>query len=104
MPDPAAQLERLYVAGFELQTFERYPNSVGVIRGDCIALMTVTPEGLSMVGKPGWKLGEVLGVLTTLKGKPVFQAKSQVVEATAERVAALRQFESDLQAALARVA
>src|ERR1035438_961920 len=42
MPDPAEQLQRLYLDGFELQTFERYPNSIGVLRDGCIALVRAT--------------------------------------------------------------
>ncbi len=44
MPDPAEQLQRLYLAGFELQTFDRYANSVGVLRDGCIALFRATPS------------------------------------------------------------
>ena len=92
MPDPAEQLQRIYVAGFELQTFDRYPNSIGVIRDGCIALLRATPVGLQMVGAPGWRMGEVLGVLVEKDGKQVFQAKSEVVEATAERLEMRRKF------------
>ena len=67
--DSAEQLQRLYLAGFELQTFERYANSVGVIRDGCIALLRATPVGLEMIGTPGWRMGEVLGVLVE-KGRP----------------------------------
>lgn len=101
--DPAEQLQRLYLAGFEFQTFERFPNSVGVIRGDCIVLMMPTPDGLQMIGTPGWRLGEVLGVLTEVNGRKVFQNKETVVEATPERLAELEQFRSDVRAALAPV-
>ncbi len=95
--DPAEQLQRLYVAGFELQTFERFPNAVGVIRGDCIVLMLPTPQGLQMIGTPGWKVGEVIGVLVEKDGRKVFQNKDQMVEATPERLAALDQFRSDIK-------
>ena len=44
--DSAEQLQRIYLAGFELQTFDRYANSVGVIRDGCIALLRATPVGL----------------------------------------------------------
>jgi hypothetical protein len=97
MPDPAEQLQRLYLAGFELETFERYPNSVGVIRDGCIALLQATPNGLRIVGSPGWRMGEVLGVLVEKDGRKVFQAKSEIVEATAERLASLRKFTEDLE-------
>jgi len=96
MPDPAEQLQRIYLAGFELQTFERYPNAVGVIRDGCIALLRSTPSGLEMIGAPGWRMGEVLGVLVEKDGQRVFQAKSEIVEATPERLGALRRFREDL--------
>jgi hypothetical protein len=97
MPDPAEQLARLYAAGFELQTFDRFPSAIGIIREECIALYEATPGGLKLIGRPGWKLGEVLGVLTTVAGRQVFQAKAEIVEATAERLEKLRQFEADLK-------
>jgi hypothetical protein len=99
--DPAEQLQRLYVAGFELQTFERFPNSVGVIRGDCIVLLMPTPDGMQMIGSPGWRIGEVMGVLTEVNGRKVFQNKDEVVEATAERLTELERFKSDVKAAMA---
>ena len=42
-----------------------------------------------MIGAPGWRMGEVLGVLVEKDGRQVFQAKSEIVEATPERLAAL---------------
>ena len=83
--------------GFELQTFDRYPNSIGVLRDSCIALLRSTPVGLEMIGTPGWRLGEVLGVLVTRDGKQWFQAKTALLEATPERLEALRRFEADLK-------
>ena len=93
----AELLQKIYMAGFELQTFDRYPNTVGVVRGDCIALMQPTPTGLQMIGTPGWRMGEVLGVLVEKDGQQVFQAKSEIVAATPERLAELRQFKEDLK-------
>ncbi|MGZ4790059.1 MAG: hypothetical protein ACXVZV_06245 [Terriglobales bacterium] len=102
--DPAEQLQRLYLAGFEFQTFERFPNSVGVIRGNCIVLLMPTPDGMQMIGTPGWRMGEVMGVLTEVGGRKVFQNKEELVEATPERIAELDEFRSDVKAALAAVA
>jgi len=102
--DPAEQLQRVYLAGFEFQTFERFPNSVGVIRGNCIVLLMPTPDGMQMIGTPGWRMGEVMGVLTEVGGRKVFQNKEEVVEATPERMAELEQFRSDVKAALAATA
>ena len=100
----AEQLQRIYLAGFELQIFDRYPNAVGVIRDGCIALLQATPTGLQMIGAPGWRMGEVLGVLIEKGGREVFQAKSEILDATPERLAALRRFKSDLEQLLTATA
>jgi len=97
MADPAEQLQRIYLAGFELETFERFPKAVGVVRDECIALLEATPEGLKMIGTPGWRMGEAIGVLIEQGGRQVFQAKSEMVEATPERLEALRRFRADLE-------
>src|ERR1700690_1476166 len=92
MPDPAEQLQRLYLAGFELETFERYPKCIGVLRENCVALLVPGVGGLQVLGTPGWRMGEVIGVLTEQAGRRVFQAKSEIVEATAEKLATLKKF------------
>ncbi len=104
MPDPAEQLQRIYLAGFELQTFERYPNAIGVIRDGCIALLQSTPGGLQLIGTPGWRMGEVMGVLVEKDGRQVFQAKSEVVEATPDRLETLRKFREQLDQLLTATA
>jgi hypothetical protein len=104
MPDPAEQLQRLYLEGFEMQTFERYPNSVGVLRDGIIGLFVVTPQGLQMLGTPGLRMGEVLGVLVERGGRQVFQFKSEKVVATPEHIEALRRFKEDVARLLAPTA
>jgi hypothetical protein len=94
--DSAEQLQRIYVAGFELQTFYRYPKCIGVMRDNCVALLVPGVDGLQILGVPGWRMGEVMGVLTEREGRQVFQAKSEIVEATAERLEALHKFREDL--------
>jgi hypothetical protein len=94
--DSAEQLQRIYMAGFELQTFERYPKCIGVVRDNCIALLVPGVDGLQILGTPGWRMGEVIGVLTEQDGQKVFQAKSEIVEATAEKLAILQKFRQDL--------
>jgi len=96
MPDSSEQLQRLYLAGFELQTFERFPKCIGVIRENCVALLVPGVDGLQILGTPGWRMGEVMGVLTQLEGRQVFQAKSEIVEATAEKLAILQKFREDV--------
>jgi hypothetical protein len=100
--DPAEQLQRLYVAGFELQTFERYPKCIGVIRDECVALLVPGVDGLQVLGTPGWRIGEVMGVLTEKDGRAVFQAKSEVIDASEERLERLRRFREDLSEILAK--
>jgi len=101
MPDSAEQLQRLYLAGFELQTFERFPKCIGVMRDNCVALLVPGVDGLQVLGTPGWRMGEVMGVLIEREGRKVFQAKSEVVEATPERLAILQKFRDDLAQLLA---
>lgn len=101
MADAAAQLAQLYAAGFEVQTFERLPGVVGVSRGGCIALFQAEPGGLRMLGSPGWRMGDVLGVLTTVNGRQVFQAKAELLEATPERKAELEGFTAQVRSLLA---
>jgi hypothetical protein len=100
MPDSAEQLQRLYLAGFELQTFERYPKCIGVMRDGCVALLVPGVDGLQILGAPGWRMGEVIGVLTETAGRKVFQAKSEIVEASPERLAILQRFHQDLRASM----
>lgn len=97
MPDSAEQLQRLYLAGFELQTFDRYPKCIGVMRENCVTLLVPGVDGLQILGTPGWRMGEVMGVLTEMEGRKVFQAKSEVVEATAERLLELQTFHDELK-------
>ncbi len=97
MPDPAEQLQRIYVAGFDLKTFDRFPKCVGVVRDNCIALLVPSADGLQMLGTPGWEIGEAIGVLVEIGSRRVFQAKQEMVEATPERLETLRRFREDLQ-------
>ena len=98
--DSAEQLQRIYLAGFELQTFDRYPKCIGVIRDNCVALLVPGVDGLQMLGTPGWRMGEMMGVLTEREGRKVFQAKAEIVEATPERLESLSKFRGDLAALL----
>ena len=94
--DLAEQLQQIYLAGFELQTFDRFPKCVGVIRDNCIALLVPGSDGFQILGTPGWRMGEVMGVLVEREGRPVFQAKSEIVEATPERLQTFQRFRQDL--------
>src|SRR5690349_20221467 len=98
--DSSEILQSLYLAGFELQTFDRFPRAIGVMKGNCIALLEPGGSGLRFIGKPGWRLGEVLGELTTKNGQQVFQAKDQFLDATPERLRELQEFEAEVVAFL----
>ena len=97
MPDPAEQLQRIYLAGFQLETFERFPKAIGVVRENVIALLEATPEGLRMIGTPGWRMGEAMGVLIQMGGRQVFQNKQEIVEATPERLETVRRVREELE-------
>ena len=49
-------------------------------------------------------MGEVLGVLVEKDGRQFFQAKSEIVEATPERLEELRRFREDLEQLLTATA
>ena len=48
---------RIYLAGFELQTFERYPKLIGVTKGNCVALLVPGVEWVADHGHPGMAHG-----------------------------------------------
>lgn len=98
--DPAEQLQHIYLAGFELETFDRFPKCVGVVRDGCIALLVPGIDGMQILGTPGWRMGEAIGVLVERNGRKIFQNKQEIVEATPERLATLDRFKRDLKAQL----
>jgi len=100
MPDPEHQLQRLYLAGFDLQTFERFPKAIGVLRDGCLAFLVPGPDGLQILGNVGWRMGESLGPLVERQGRKVFVHKQEIIEATPERIATLERFRHDLEAVL----
>lgn len=92
------QLQRLYLAGFELQTFERFPQAIGVLKDGYIAfLIPGGPEGLQILGNEGRRMGESLGPLVERNGRRVFVHKDEEIEATADMIAALFQFKTELK-------
>jgi hypothetical protein len=100
MPDSAEQLQRLYLQGFELETFDRFPKAIGVLRDGCIAFLVPGPDGLQILGNVGWRMGESLGPLVERGGHKVFVHKQEMLEATPERIATLERFRIDLKALL----
>ena len=94
---PEEQLQKLYLAGFELQTFERFPKAIGVVRDGCIAFLVPGPDGLQILGNVGRRMGESLGPLVERNGRKVFIHKQEILEATTEMIATLERFKTDLQ-------
>src|SRR5689334_7140413 len=94
---PEEQLQRLYMAGFEFQTFERFPKAIGVLRDEWIAFLVPGPDGLQILGNVGRRMGESLGPLVDRGGRKVFLHKQEEIEATDEMIAELEQFRSDLK-------
>ena len=100
MLKPEEQLQQLYLVGFELQTFDRFPKAIGVLRDNCIAFLVPGPEGLQILGNVGWRMGESLGPLVERGGRKVFVHKDHIIEATPERIATLDKFKNDLKTIL----
>jgi len=88
------------MAGFELETFERFPRIIGVLRDNCIAFLIPGIEGLQIMGNVGWRMGESLGPLVEREGRKVFVHKQETLEATPERIATLERFKTDLKSIL----
>ena len=97
---PEEQLQLLYIAGFELQTFDRFPKAIGVLRDNCIAFLVPGAEGLQILGNVGWRMGESLGPLVEREGRKVFVHKQELLEATPEKIAKLERFRNDLNSVL----
>jgi hypothetical protein len=97
---PEEQLQHLYAAGFDLQTFDRFPKAIGVLRDNCIAFLVLGADGLQILGNVGWRMGESLGPLVERNGHKIFIHKGEIVDATPDRVAALEKFRTDLKAIL----
>ena len=97
MPDSAEQLQRLYMAGFELETFERFPKAIGVLRAGYVAFLVPGPDGLQILGNVGRRMGESLGPLVKRGGRKLVIHKQEEIEATDQMIAELERFRSDLK-------
>lgn len=60
-------------------------------------MLVPATDGFQILGTPGWRVGEAIGVLVEKDGLQVFQNKQELVEATEEKLAALRSFKEDLK-------
>jgi len=93
-----AILERVVSEGFSVVAFPLYANAVGVRREGYAALLDPIPGGgFRLFGEPCVLLDGNLTVRIAEKGKSWFVWKKLRVEATAERVAELERFVSELK-------
>lgn len=97
MKDSAVQLQKLYMSGFELETFERFPKAIGVVRDGYVAFLVPGPDGLQILGNVGRRMGESVGPLVERGGRKVFLHKQEELEATAELIEGLTRFREDLK-------
>ena len=100
-PSQLTILSRLNTLGFVLVAFPMYANYVGVRRGDCAALLA--PEsamGFRIFGEPSWLINGNLSVKIVDAGSRFYVWKKSRIEATADRLAPISKFASDLASAL----
>lgn len=94
-------LERLRERGFELMVFPRFANYIGVMKGNCAALVGLAGEGtLAVFGEPGYLVEGNISVLVRRCEARYFVWKQHELEATAERLAELESFVAELRTLL----
>lgn len=97
-PQQIGILQRLASKEFTLVAFPLYANAVGVRKGNCAALLDpIANGGFRVFGEPCMLLEGNLTVRITEKGKSWFVWKKQRLEATAERLAELETFVTELK-------
>lgn len=102
MPVPLTEahlprLQALAAAGFELVAFTQFPAFVGVKKNNCAALLEPLADGrLQVFSQPGYLIEGNISVVVEQGGEPWFVWKSQRVRATAELLAALKEFQAEL--------
>jgi hypothetical protein len=94
-------LERLVDRDFSVVAFPLYANAVGIRKGNCAALVEpLAGGGFQLYGEPCFLLDGNLTARVTQNGRSWFVWKKQRVEATAERLAELSAFISELKSQL----
>ena len=94
-------LETLHRHGFTFVVFPLLANYIGVKKHNCAALLGRTAEGkLEIFGEPSYLVEGNISVLVHRRGASYFVWKLHEVEATAERLAELETFVTELKALL----
>lgn len=96
-----AALNSLHARGFEIVQFPLYAAYVGARRGNCAALLApVESSTFRIFGMPTQLIEANLAVRITQEDGDWFVWKKNRLEATAQRLAELTKFSSDLAEAL----
>lgn len=91
-------LQALVSRGFELVHFPLFAACIGVKKYGCAALLQPKAGGqLRLAAPPSYLIEGNISALVQRGGERWFVWKSRQVEATAERLEALRQFEDELR-------
>ena len=94
-------LQALNAGGFELVALPRFPGYVAAKKYDCAVLLEPLEDGgLRPFTAVGYLIEGNISVLVEKGGEAWFVWKAQQVRATPDLLAAVRQFEADLGAAL----
>jgi hypothetical protein len=100
-PQQNSILERLHARGFEIVAFPMYANYVGVREGNCAALLApAAADQLKLHGQPALLIDGNFSVRITREGREWFVWKKEKVEVTAERLAELENFTTQLSKTL----
>ena len=96
-PQQMQTLERLFAAGFRPIAIPPYESALCVRRGECAAVLSPVPNGgLKMLASPSYMVAGNLSVRLKRGAGEVFMWKKTELPATAERLAELESFQSDL--------
>ena len=101
-PKQIGILEKIADRGFVIVAFPLYASAVGVRKGNCAALLMPVPnDGMKLLGEPCWLVNGNLSVRLQRGGVELFVWKKEEVEATAERLAQVAEFCTELDDVLA---
>lgn len=95
-PTQVARLERLLKAGYQFVTFEQFARYPAVEKAGFVALLDISGDNVRQFGAVGYRVGNGIGVLIELAGKPAFVWKNESVEATAELLAGYARVKKEL--------
>ena len=101
MPSLSSQhiaiLQKLLENGFEIVSFPLYPNSVGVRKGNCAALLAPQDGGgIKLLVAPSVLIDGQLSVRVSRGGKEFYVWKKKELPATSHRIAEVEKCRKEL--------